>query len=273
MTDLIGREYPVLNHGHVVLLAYSGSDTEIASAARTSYGGGVSSAAADENLLRYLMRHRHTSPFEMAWLKFGLKLPIFVDRQLIRHRMFSTNEVSARYTVLPDETYSPADERIAEQSTTNKQGSGQPLREYEVADFNQNLAESYSESFFAYRNAIEAGVARELARITLPVGTYTQKVWAGNLHSLLHFLELRLDERAQWEIRQYALAIADIVAELFPATWKAFLDYRVDAITFSKQELILLANQLQGREVDLADLSPREIDEFIDKIDRMKGLL
>lgn len=267
---MINQLFRVLDHGHVVLLDYMGSDADIAAAARTSYAGGTKQVRDDRKLIRYLMRHRHTTPFEMADLKFHVKLPIFVERQWIRHRTFSTNEVSARYSVLPEEAYHPADDRIVHQSTQNKQGSGLQADPVLVRCLHDSLSESYSESFSAYHYAIDCNVAREIARLPLPVATYTEKVWMGNLHNLFHFLELRLDEHAQWEIRQYAQAIAKIVEKLFPLSWEAFIDYRLEAVTFSKQEMACLLAHMMGAGADFRGMTEREKEEFNQKT---KGLV
>lgn len=272
MCELIDQRIPVLDHGHVILLDYMGSDADIAAAARTSYQGGTRQVSDDRKLIRYLMRHRHTTPFEMASLKFHIKLPIFVERQWIRHRTFSTNEVSARYSVLSEEAYLPALERFAGQSTDNKQGSGEPLTPVVAKSARYRMEDSYDDSFGSYGLMLRNGVARELARLPLPVATYTEKVWMGNLHNLLHFLQLRLDEHAQWEIRQYAKAIAGIVEQLFPATWEAFVDYRLEAMTFSKQELLYLAHILpDGHRPPDGDLgmSDRERGELLAKVQRI----
>lgn len=266
--DLIGRKFKVLDHGHVVLLDYMGSDSDIAAAARTSYGGGTRSISDDRKLLRYMMRHRHTSPFEMAEIKLHVHLPIFVERQWGRHRTASWNEISGRYSVLPDEAYLPAHGRVALQSTENKQGSGEPAPETLANRFIDSLKESYDESYEAYHWALNVGISRELARLSLPVATYTTKVWKCDLHNLLHFLQLRLS--AQEEIRQYAQVIADIVKELFPITWEAFQDYRLDAVTFTGPELKYLREFVMGYvRQQFPDLSDREVTEFRAKIDQV----
>jgi thymidylate synthase (FAD) len=224
------------------------------------------------------MRHRHTTPFEMAALKFQVKLPIFVERQWVRHRTFSTNEMSARYSILPEEVYYPPDDRVALQSTSNKQGSGAPADDFIAKCFHDSLQQSYEEAFEAYSWALKCDVTRELSRLPLPVATYTEKAWMGNLHNLLHFLELRLAQEAQWEIRQYAQVIAGIVEQLFPLTWEAFVDYRLEAITFSKQELRYLAFVLEdgdgygGPVPDLSDFSDRERTELLNKLTKIRAM-
>ena len=274
MSQLIGKKVLVLDCGHVALQSYAGSDAEIASAARTSYQGGTRSVNDDRGLIRFLIRHRHTTPLEFAWLRFHIKLPLFCERQMIRHRMFSTNELSARYSVLPEETYLPGVDRVVGQLKTNRQGSGLPVDSVLAGCVQDSLSESYRESFEAYHHAIDHDVAREIARLPLPVATYTEKCWAGNLHALLHFLELRLAPDAQHEIRQYAQVIAGIVEQLFPLTWEAFVDYRLEAITFSRQELHYLSFILDGDEdrTDLADFSDRERTELLNKLTKIRAM-
>jgi thymidylate synthase (FAD) len=267
--ELVGKKFDVLDKGHVILLDFMGSDHEIAEAARVSYGGGTKSASDDRKLIRYLVRHSHTSPLEMAEIKLHIHLPIFVERQFVRHRTANLNEISGRYSILPEETYVPDKDRIAQQSTTNKQGSGEIIDPELAECFQNSLQDSYEKSFESYHWALNDGITRELARLALPLATYTTKIWKCDLHNTLHLLQLRLDEQAQDEIREYAKVIADIVKELFPITFEAFCDYRLEAVTFSRMELKYIDGMIKGYAEAVPDLSEREIDEFKAKIDKV----
>lgn len=263
------HNYKVLNHGFVKLIDYMGSDADIAEAARVSYG--EKSKSGDRALLRYMMSHRHTSPFEMAELKFHVKLPIFVARQWIRHRTASVNEISGRYTQLKEEHYIP--DKWRKQSTTNKQGSSDKEVYIDGDIYNWVMSDTYEQ----YKEFIRDGVTKEQARIVLPLSIYTEWYWKMDLHNLFHFLSLRLEKHAQQEIREYAETIALVVRDLFPISWEAFVDYRLEAKTFSKQEMEIIkyfkahpshsardkANELKEQ----LGMTKREIDEFIEKID------
>jgi len=205
--------FQVLDHGFVRLVDCMGGDEDIEAAARLSFNQGTRSVDERRKLIRYLMRQKHSSPFEQVVIKLEMKLPIFVARQLVRHRTQALNEVSARYSVLPDEVYIPAPERVQAQSTANKQGSGAALDGQLAADFVEVLQNDCKVTREFYDSAIQQGIARETARIGLPVNTYTRWVTTMSAHNLLHLLQLRLDEHAQWETRQYAEAIAKIVAD------------------------------------------------------------
>lgn len=277
---MIGRKFPVLDHGHVVLMDVMGNDEAILQAARTSYQGGTKSVSDDRALIRYLMRHEHATPFEAGYLKFHVKLPIFVERQWVRHRAAGLNEVSARYSVLPEETYLPEASAICEQSGSNKQGRGESMEQY-ADDFQVGCRNVTRAAFATYRSDLEQGVARELARINLPLGTYTEKVWWCNLRNLLHFLGLRMDSHAQWEIRQYANIIGnEIVAKLFPWTWEAFRDYRLNGMHLSALEvnaipLIAVAENTTSAIHEYfkdAGGNKREADEAMEKFKRL-GLI
>lgn len=235
---------PVLDHGFVGLVDHMGSDTAIVQAARVSYGAGTKQVQDDRNLIRYLMRHEHTTPFEMCEVKFHIKLPIFVMRQLVRHRTASMNEYSARYSVLTDEFYIPELEQIQPQSTLNKQG-----REENDWGFEQrrSVQHAFQRSFYnaykEYENLLgmdSGGLARELSRSVLPVGGYTELYWKANLKNFLHMARLRMDPHAQWEIREYARAMYDLAKPLFPEACQAFEDYAVNTVKFSANEFLLL---------------------------------
>ena len=275
------RVYEVLDHGEIQLVDYMGSDEAIERAARVSYSGGDESRKKSDRrgLIRYLMRHRHTSPFEMAELVFRVKCPIYVQRQWIRHRTASVNEISGRYSELPNEYHEQSEWRA--QSSSNKQGSEGSVEEYEPLRFATSagswewLGTTESAAFDEYRNRLDAGVAREQARTCLPLSTYTEFVWKINLHNLLHFLSLRLDSHAQQEIREYAQHIAGIVEKAFPLTWEAFKDYRLDAITLSGPEVraiqkydLVIAATGSG---PLEPLSDRECKEVNEKLKVLNG--
>lgn len=225
----------VLDHGFVRLVDVMGDDAAIVEAARTSYQNGTKLKRSDEGLIRYLMRNWHTSPFEMCELKFHVKCPIFVARQWLRHRTASVNEVSGRYSVLPDEFYIPDGEQVLAQSKSNKQGREGELPYETVTGFMFGLTNLSDDAFQFYKEALEEDVARETARIGLPLNTYTEFYWKIDLHNLLHFLRLRMDHHAQWEIQEYARAIGKMVESRFPVTYRAFLDYRLNSVTVSDQ--------------------------------------
>lgn len=244
------QKFEVLNHGHVVIMDWMGDDIAVVEAARTCYQQGTQVVSDDRTLLRYLMRHRHTSPFECCTIKLHIKLPIFVERQWARHRTAGWNEVSARYSVLPEETYTPSPESVCEQSGTNRQGRGSTMSEY-AEDFIQHTDQHSAVSFDLYHKDLEEGVARELARINLPLSTYTEKVWWINLKNMLDFLHLRMDSHAQQEIRQYVTIIGEqIIKPLFPMVWEAFEDYRLGAMTLSRLDLSVIQhiNSEEGHE-------------------------
>lgn len=260
-SEVVGNDsyVPVLDHGFVGLVDHMGDDAAIVSAARVSYGNGTKSVREDRGLIRYLVRHKHTSPIEMAEVKLHLKLPIFVMRQLVRHRTSSLNEYSGRYSVLTDEMYIPEVENILPQSKTNKQGRAGQLS-YEDAVVAQSLIKTANESsYHTYQKLLnqdqdinifsedfpEEGVARELARITMPVAGYTELYWKQNLHNLFHMLKLREDSHAQWEIQEFARAIYKLIKPLFPAACEAYEDYIRDAKTLSGMETSLMADLIR----------------------------
>ena len=275
-TGLIDGEIKVLDSGFVRLVDFMGSDDSIVEAARVSYGRGTKKRREDRGLIRYLMRHQHTTPFEMVEFKFHVKLPIFIARQWIRHRTASVNEYSGRYSVMEDDFYVPRPEDIKEQSTTNRQGREEgevdpAVRESFLAFLNTSNRHLYDE----YLKAIDAGVARELARINLPLSLYTQWYWKIDLHNLFHFLKLRLDAHAQAEIREYAKAMAHFVKQVVPVAWEAFEDYQLNSQTFSGIELKVLAehlNALEQSEEALVGvgLSKGEAREFQEKLNRFR---
>ncbi|WP_171034026.1 FAD-dependent thymidylate synthase [Lichenicoccus roseus] len=266
---------PVLDHGFVRVVDYMGDDGAIVQAARVSYGRGTRKVSEDTGLIRYLMRHRHSTPFEMCEIKYHVKLPIFVARQWIRHRMANVNEISARYSILDREFYIPEPQHLAAQSTSNRQGRGDVLEGEAACAVLDLLREDASRCHDHYAlmlgeggspEAPESGygLARELARMNLTLNTYTQWYWKADLHNLLGFLSLRLDSHAQYEIRVYAEAMLRSVRAWVPIAAAAFEDYRVGAFTFSASMLAVLRRQLAGEAVTQAQsgLSRREWDEM-----------
>ena len=266
LEDRLYEAVPVLDHGFVRLIDYMGDDSAIVQAARVSYGKGTKAVRQDRGLIRYLMRHAHTSPFEMCELKLHVKLPIFVARQWIRHRTANVNEISARYSVLDREFYLPQPEHLAVQSRDNKQGRGNTLTGEEAQAVLALLKRDGQQGFDTYTALMEQhDLARELARINLNVATYTQWYWKVDLHNLLHFLRLRLHGHAQYEIRVYAEVIGQMVADWVPLTWEAFRDYRLGGAFMSAQGLQVVRSLLRGDAVSRADtgLSKREWGELM----------
>jgi thymidylate synthase (FAD) len=273
---------PVLDHGFVRVIDYMGDDGAIVQAARVSYGRGTRRVSEDAGLIRYLMRHRHSTPFEMCEIKYHVKLPIFVARQWIRHRTANVNEYSARYSILDREFYIPAPEHLAAQSAVNRQGRGEVLAGAEAARVLDLLREDATRCYDHYAemlNETEAGevadpsrrgLARELARMNLTLNTYTQWYWKTDLHNLLHFLSLRADAHAQYEIRAYAEAMLRTVEAWVPAAFAAFRDYRLGAVTFSAPMLAVLKRMLAGEAVEQAGsgLSKREWAEMMASLGR-----
>lgn len=269
---------PVLDHGFVRVIDYMGDDSAIVQAARVSYGRGTKRVSEDEGLIRYLMRHRHSTPFEMCEIKFHVKLPIFVARQWIRHRTANVNEYSARYSVLDREFYVPAPEHLAAQSASNRQGRGDVLEGDEAAEVLGLLREDAERCFGHYERMLNEdgadpsrqGLARELARMTLTLSTYTQWYWKIDLHNLFHFLSLRADPHAQYEIRAYAEAMLGLVEIWVPAAFRAFRDYRLGAASFSGPQLAVLRRMLAGEAVEQpgSGLSKREWQEMMAALGR-----
>jgi thymidylate synthase (FAD) len=265
LEDRLYLPVPCLDHGFVRVIDYMGDDAAIVQAARVSYGRGTKTVHGDRGLIRYLMRHRHTTPFEMCELKLHVKLPIFVARQWIRHRTANVNEYSARYSVMDTEFYLPRPEDLAVQAQDNRQGRGEVLTEAEAAEVLHLLKRDAVQAFDSYQHLIEGpGLARELARIGLPLSAYTQWYWKVDLHNLLHFLSLRMDSHAQYEIRVFADAIGEVVADWVPLAWEAFCDYRLGGATLSAQALQVVRRRLRGEVVTVEDsgLSAREWREL-----------
>ncbi|MBY0334490.1 MAG: FAD-dependent thymidylate synthase [Acetobacteraceae bacterium] len=279
---LLFRALPVLDHGFVRVIDYMGDDGAVVQAARVSYGRGTKAANEDRGLIRYLMRHRHSTPFEMCEIKYHVKLPIFVARQWIRHRTANVNEYSARYSILDREFYIPAPEQLAAQSSVNRQGRGAVLQGAEAARVLDLLREDATRSYGHYIEMLNEdeggaaidparqGLARELARMNLTLNAYTQWYWKTDLHNLFHFLSLRADAHAQHEIRVYAEAMLRTVEAWVPECFAAFRDYRLGAVTLSAQMLAVVQRMLAGEAVAQrgSGLSQREWRELMEMLGR-----
>lgn len=238
---ILDKEFKVLDKGFIRLVDYFGSDERIVQSARVSYGKGTKSVREDKLLIDYLWKNEHTSPFEQVVFTFHCKLPIFVARQWIRHRTARLNEISGRYSVMKEEFYIPEKENIKFQSKDNKQGRSEESVPDELKERVLNiLKESNSISFKGYTDMIESGLARELSRINLPLNLYTEWYWQIDLKNLLHFLKLRLDHHAQYEIREYAKVMGNIVKIVCPYTWEAFEEHTLFSVKFSKSEFKIL---------------------------------
>ncbi len=259
------EEKKVHKHGFVRLLEVMGDDEEVVNAARISYGKGTKKFSETRNLIRYLMRHKHTSPFEMCEVKFHLKLPIFVMRQLVRHRTANINEYSGRYSEMSDEFYIPEDDYIQKQSKTNNQGRGDESEEKGLVKFEMNR--SADGAYHAYQHMLNYDIARELARTVLPVSNYTECIWKIDLHNFFHMVQLRSDSHAQKEIQDFSNAMYSLVEPHFPICCEAFEDYVVNARTFSAEEMRIIKDQLDGSwTMDKYNLSKREREEFLWKL-------
>ena len=266
----------VLDHGFIRVIDYMGDDSSIVQSARVSYGKGTKKISNDKGLIKYLMRHRHSTPFEMCEIKFHIKLPIFIARQWIRHRTANVNEYSARYSILDKEFYIPSAENLAAQSAINNQGRGDALSDDEASNVIQILKKDAEQTYSNYETLLnessegniidesKSGIARELARMNLTLNTYTQWYWKIDLNNLLHFLALRADDHAQYEIRVYADAMLDIVKKWVPLTYEAFEDYRIGGTELSAKEVNLMRKLLKGEKVSFEEegLSKREWSEL-----------
>jgi thymidylate synthase (FAD) len=280
LDEILFDVLPVLDHGFVRVIDYMGDDAAIVQAARVSYGRGTKRVNEDRGLIRYLMRHHHTTPFEMCELKLHCKLPIFVARQMIRHRTANVNEYSGRYSVLDREFYVPPIDALGIQSSGNRQGRADTLEAQHAARVLELLKDDAARCYDHYQELLnedddgrplrpdEPGLARELARINLTLGFYTQWYWKIDLHNLFHFVQLRADPHAQEEIRAYARVIGDVVRRWVPMAWEAFVDFRLEAMTLSRAEREALRCMLAGDTPDLAalGLSKREQEELRAKL-------
>jgi thymidylate synthase (FAD) len=280
--EIFGLYFPVLDHGFVSLVDYMGGDSAIEQAARVAYGVGTRKATETRGLIRYLHRHRHTSPMEMCELKFHCAMPIFVARQWIRHRTANVNEMSGRYSLLPMQFYTPDSDQLRPQSKTNKQGREDVSLDEGLRDIAlQKWAEQRQDAVANYEWLTQNDFARELARIDLPLSTYTQWYWKIDLHNLLHFLTLRVDAHAQWEIQQYGKIMAGMLRRVAPIAYESWIDYEVCGVRLSRMELNLLRRHIDKNAVGgimfhgamtffestenmlAAGLTPREVEEFV----------
>ncbi len=277
LEKILYEAIPVLDHGFVRVVDYMGDDSSIVQAARVSYGKGTKKISTDSGLIKYLMRHRHSTPFEMCEIKYHVKLPIFVARQWIRHRTANVNEYSARYSILDKEFYLPEVENLAAQSQSNRQGRGEVIKgkqakkvlnllkndaEQTYSNYEMMLNERYDGSVI---NKKQVGLARELARMNLTLNTYTQWYWKTDLLNLMNFLRLRADHHAQYEIRAYADVMLDALKKWVPITYEAFMDYRVGGTEVSSKGKIILQKLIKGDNVNIdeSDLSKREWNELM----------
>lgn len=282
LENILGEKINILDHGFIRVVDYMGNDSSIVQAARVSYGKGTKQVNQDQGLINYLMRHRHTTPFEMCEIKFHVKLPIFVARQWIRHRTGSFNEYSARYSILGKEFYLPSYENLTAQSVNNKQGRSDNSLDINYAQKILDLLKS--DALMLYDHYLELlnenergekidenvfGIARELARMNLSLNYYTEWYWKVNLHNLLHFLSLRTDKHAQYEIRVYADAILDIVKKWVPFSYHAFEEYRRGGIFLSKTAASIVKKMIKGEKITQEDsgMSKGEWREFITMFD------
>jgi thymidylate synthase (FAD) len=280
LEELLYKPLPVLDHGFIRVVDYMGDDSAIVQAARVSYGKGTKQKTMDRGLINYLMRHRHSTPFEMCEIKLHVKLPIFVARQWIRHRTANINEYSARYSIMDKEFYTPAPENLACQSSTNKQGREEILKGQEAERVLMLLKRDADQCYASYeemlnedefgnkRDESKSGLTRELARINLPVSAYTQWYWKIDLHNLFHFMSLRGDPHAQYEIRMYVEAMLEIVKNWVPFAYEAFMEHRFHGSYFSKSGLDVIKKLIKGESVsqETSGISGREWDELMAKL-------
>jgi thymidylate synthase, flavin-dependent len=282
LEEILYEPIEVLDHGFVRVVDYMGDDSAVVQAARVSYGKGTKKVTEDAGLIKYLMRHRHSTPFEMCEIKFHVKLPIFVARQWIRHRTANVNEYSARYSILDREFYIPTPENLGAQAVVNRQGRGDVLQGDEAASVMKLLRDDAEAVYSHYEEMLNQredgttidenrqGLARELARMNLTLNYYTQWYWKVDLHNLLHFLSLRADPHAQYEIRVYADAMLDVVKRWVPAVFDAFSEYRLGGTHVSKTGLDVVKRLLAGESVtqENSGLSKREWRELMEQLGR-----
>ncbi len=277
LEKILYKKFKVLDKGFVRVIDYMGDDSSIVQSARVSYGKGTKKISQDKNLINYLLSHRHSTPFEMNEIKFHIKLPIFVARQWIRHRTANVNEYSARYSILEREFYLPKLENVQSQSKTNNQGREQSLESKEAYEKIKLIKESSNLNFDKYKfllnedehgkviNKKNNGIARELARMTLPLNTYTQWYWKIDLHNLMHFLSLRFDYHAQYEIRVYAEIMMEIMKKWVPITYQAFLKHRLNGFSMSSDGVNYIKSIIEKKEFDEKKISKRELENIRNK--------
>tara|TARA_Y100000591_G_scaffold19236_1_gene14343 strand:+ start:91 stop:1038 length:948 start_codon:yes stop_codon:yes gene_type:complete len=287
LENILYEAIPALDHGFVRVVDYMGNDTSIVQSARVSYGKGTKQVSTDQGLIKYLMRHWHSTPFEMCEIKYHIKLPIFIARQWIRHRTANVNEYSARYSILDKEFYLPSQENLAAQSTSNRQGRGDILKGEQAAEVLKLLKNDAERTYENYETMLnerfdgstidenKKGLARELARMNLTLNTYTQWYWKTDLLNLMNFLRLRADSHAQYEIRVYADIMLDTLKRWVPITYDAFLDYRVGSTEISSKGLKIVKNLIRGKNIDYekSGLSKREWNELMTTLGREDKLL
>ncbi len=276
--NILYKKFNVLDHGFIRVIDYMGDDSSIVQAARVSYGKGTKKINQDKSLINYLLSHRHSTPFEMNEIKLHIKLPIFVARQWIRHRTANVNEYSARYSILDREFYMPKPEHFQAQSKSNNQGREISLDNSEMKSKLKILKENSNKNFDNYSfllnedesgniiNPKNQGIARELARMTLPLNTYTQWYWKIDLHNLMHFLSLRFDPHAQYEIRVYAEVMLKILQKWVPLTFDAFCKHRMHSFTISSQGINYIKSIISGQKFNKEKISKRELDEINKKL-------
>jgi thymidylate synthase (FAD) len=287
LEKILYEAFTVLDHGFVRVVDYMGDDSSIVQSARVSYGKGTKKVSTDEGLIKYLMRHWHSTPFEMCEIKYHVKLPIFIARQWIRHRTANVNEYSARYSILDKEFYIPNKEQLSAQSTINRQGRGDLITGDQADEVLKILKDDAIRTYGNYEKMLnerfdgtiidqkKSGLARELARMNLTLNSYTQWYWKTDLLNLLNFLFLRADSHAQYEIRVYAEAMLDIVKKWVPITHAAFLDYRVGAINISAKGKLVVQKMIRGDKLDLesSGLSKREWNELMVSLELNKNIV
>ncbi len=287
LEKILYEAIPILDHGFIRVVDYMGNDTSIVQAARVSYGKGTKKVSTDAGLIKYLMRHWHSTPFEMCEIKYHVKLPIFIARQWIRHRTANVNEYSARYSILDKEFYLPKTENLAAQSQSNRQGRGDVLQGEQAKKVLELLKNDAEQTYNNYEmmlnerydgsviNEKEIGLARELARMNLTLNTYTQWYWKTDLLNLMNFLRLRADHHAQYEIRTYADAMLDTLKKWVPITYEAFMDYRVGGTEVSAKGKIILQKLIKGEDIDIdqSGLSKREWNELMIAFDLKDKLI
>ena len=287
LEKILYEAIPILDHGFVRVIDYMGDDTSIVQAARVSYGKGTKKVSTDSGLIKYLMRHWHSTPFEMCEIKYHIKLPIFIARQWIRHRTANVNEYSARYSILDKEFYLPAPEHLAAQSLNNRQGRGDILEGDQAKKVLELLKGDAEQTYNNYETMLNerydgsvinedgVGLARELARMNLTLNTYTQWYWKTDLLNLMNFLRLRADSHAQYEIRAYADVMLDTVKKWVPITYEAFMDYRVGGTEVSAKGKAVIQKLIKGDEISMeqSDLSKREWNELMEAFDLKDKLI
>ena len=287
LEQILYEAIPILDHGFIRVVDYMGNDTSIVQAARVSYGKGTKKVNTDAGLIKYLMRHWHSTPFEMCEIKYHVKLPIFIARQWIRHRTANVNEYSARYSILDKEFYLPQQEHLAAQSQINRQGRGDTLKGEQAKQVLDLLKKDAEQTYNNYEKMLnerydgrivdenKVGLARELARMNLTLNTYTQWYWKTDLLNLMNFLRLRADDHAQYEIRAYADAMLDTLKKWVPTTYEAFMDYRVGGTEVSAKGKSVIQKLIRGEKVSIeqSDLSKREWNELMTAFDLKDKLI